>query len=40
MGYWVMGHGSDGSPFLDMGHVGHGSLPGGALTHDDETSAQ
>jgi len=29
MGQWVMGHGSNGSPFW-MGHVGRGSLP---VTH-------
>jgi len=40
-GSWVMGHGSNGSPFW-MGHVGHCQLADASdpLTHDDKINAQ
>jgi len=36
MGQWVMGHGSNGSPFLDGSRV----TASDPLTHDDEITAQ
>jgi len=39
MGQWVMGHGSNGSPFLD-GSRGSSVTAGDPLTHDDEITAQ
>ena len=36
MGQWVMGHGSNGSPFVDGSHGSWGHW----LTHDDEITAQ
>ena len=39
MGQWVMGHGSNGSPFLD-GLRGSWVTAGEPLTHDDEISVQ
>ena len=35
MGQWVMGHGSNGSPFLD-GSRGSWVIANDQLTHDDE----
>ena len=39
MGQWVMGHGSNGSPFLD-GSRGSRVTASDPLTHDDEITAQ
>jgi len=39
MGQWVMGHGSNGSPFLDGSH-GSWVTASDPLTHDDEITAQ
>jgi len=39
MGQWVMGHGSNGSPFLD-GSRGSWVIASDPLTHDDEITAQ
>ena len=39
MGQWVMGHGSNGSPFLD-GSRGSWVTASDPLTHDDEITAQ
>ena len=39
MGQWVMGHGSNGSPFLD-GSRGSRVTASDPLTHDYEISAQ
>ena len=38
MGQWVMGHGSNGSPFLD-GSRGSWVIASDPLTHDDEITA-
>jgi len=38
MGQWVMGHGSNGSPFLD-GSRGSRVTASDPLTHDDEITA-
>ena len=38
-GQWVMGHGSNGSPFLD-GSRGSRVTASDPLTHDDEITAQ
>jgi len=39
MGQWVMGHGSNGSPFLD-GSRGSRVTASDPLTHDNEITAQ
>ena len=39
MGQWVMGHGSNGSPFLD-GARGSRVTASDPLTHDNEITAQ
>ena len=39
MGQWVMGHGSNGSPFL-VGSRGSGINASDQLTHDDEITVQ
>ena len=39
MGQWVMGHGSNRSPFLDGSH-GSWVTANDPLTHDDEINAQ